>query len=615
MRTPDGNPDSFVDDLDDWQNASVMSGFQEFDPINERSRAKHSAESQPQLHQLGEPDWSAWETPRNASPTLDPAEPTKDEHFFAAYDRMGLGEQQRKASPPIIDLRPMEKKLEREKELASSGLQADDIRFFESFDTNPRAAMAKSREDSYRRIVSLNDGQKESMNEAQASPMNIQITPRKEGRPSTADYFGGGDDLLTGSPTVMRADQAAATSMSPKREGSWTEAAGVWAGSLKRTFGSLRGHLPTARDFYVPETEGEESRGPTRTPSPDRRAEPRPKDVAGQEIQAPKRHSRKLVQSEGHSHGTPFASTFDSHSVSQPPTRSNGGSQHSGTALHAVPGHHSSAPVSGAPGFDPNTGRNWNTGAWSLTSQQETERRNRPIPVALKGRREETQEVVDDSLAARLTARLPKRLQLGKTWKLLYSSDQHGISLSTLYWKVASGLDVNKGGGRSGGGVADAEGWLRGASTATKAALTGANVQRVGSGLSIGDAGLVLAIKDNDDHVFGAFVNERLRAQSTYYGNGECFLWKQTDGGSLKAYPWTGKNDYMALTEAHYLSFGGGEGKYGLWVDGALETGVSASCPAFDNEVLCDGLEESRPNEGEARFECITLEVWACGID
>jgi hypothetical protein len=142
----------------------------------------------------------------------------------------------------------------------------------------------------------------------------------------------------------------------------------------------------------------------------------------------------------------------------------------------------------------------------------------------------------------------------------------------------------------------------------------------VGGGLSsISDAGLVLALKDGDDNVFGAFVNEKLRPQQHYYGSGECFLWKTTRSGKevgVERFRWTGKNDYMVLSESTFLSVGGGEGKFGLWVDGALEKGVSACCPAFDNEVLCDAMPRGKgQREGEKRFECYGLEVWAVGID
>lgn len=89
-------------------------------------------------------------------------------------------------------------------------------------------------------------------------------------------------------------------------------------------------------------------------------------------------------------------------------------------------------------------------------------------------------------------------------------------------------------------------------------------------------------------------------------------------GESIETYRWTGRNDYMVLTEAHYFSVGGGEGRYGLWLDAALERGVSSPCPAFDNAVLCDDVAKSAGQPGdvaEGSFDCMGLEVWAVGLD
>ncbi|KAI3479257.1 hypothetical protein L1887_58688 [Cichorium endivia] len=116
----------------------------------------------------------------------------------------------------------------------------------------------------------------------------------------------------------------------------------------------------------------------------------------------------------------------------------------------------------------------------------------------------------------------------------------------------------------------------------------------VGGGLSsISDAGLVLALKDGDDNVFGAFVNEKLRPQQHYYGSGECFLWKTTRSA-------------WAVARA---SLGCG------WMARWRRASVRA-VRAFDNEVLCDAMPRGKgQREGEKRFECYGLEVWAVGID
>jgi TLD len=107
------------------------------------------------------------------------------------------------------------------------------------------------------------------------------------------------------------------------------------------------------------------------------------------------------------------------------------------------------------------------------------------------------------------------------------------------------------------------------------------------------------------------------------------FLWRYVEG-KLDVYNWTGKNDYVALCEPEYLSFGGGcvhflflfyllclnfeilnrDGRYGLYLDDTLLDGSSARCPTFENEPLCSpGMRKG----GNVTFECVGLEVWAVG--
>ncbi|KAK0526895.1 oxidation resistance protein 1 [Tilletia horrida] len=292
----------------------------------------------------------------------------------------------------------------------------------------------------------------------------------------------------------------------------------------------------------------------------------------------------------------------------------------------------------------------------------------RPITVTLTDRHELTSEVIMPWHASHLQAALPPRLRLGRTWKLLYSLDQHGMSLATLYNNVARGLDPSRARGGTGAGgasdLASGDSYMRGASAAARGAVgigTGGGLRKVGGGLSITEAGLILAVKDADDNIFGAFINERLRPKSSYYGTGECFLWKTTrqppsllainpdlEPNRIKTFRWTGRNDYVLLTEASFLSMGGGDnGRYGLWLDSSLENGVSSRCSTFGNDVLCDdepggeeqdgggdlAMEREREEErkdpfgllggqngvdddgGEAKFEVMGLEVWAVGID
>lgn len=177
---------------------------------------------------------------------------------------------------------------------------------------------------------------------------------------------------------------------------------------------------------------------------------------------------------------------------------------------------------------------------------------------------------------------LSSRLRLQRTWTLLYSLDLHGTSLTTLF----------------------------------------ANVQR---GLVRSAGGCVLCVSDMRGGVFGAYVNEAFVRREGYYGSGECFLWRveafpPSDafrvGPIVRTYRWTGANDYIVLSDASAtLSVGGGDGKFGLWMDKDLEKGFSAPCPAFRNDVLCDAgyVKDNGQGEQEGKFDIQAVECWAVG--
>ncbi|KAG0041325.1 oxidation resistance protein 1 [Gryganskiella cystojenkinii] len=293
---------------------------------------------------------------------------------------------------------------------------------------------------------------------------------------------------------------------------------------------------------------------------------------------------------------------------------------------------------------------------------------NKLPALQLLDRNDDTDPVLDLDVAHQIRLELPRKLRNATKWSLVYSSDQHGISMTTLYHRCK------------------------------------------------GKGPIILAIKDTTDAVFGAFVNEEFKTNLSYYGTGECFLWNVTTvigspqlqtpgsptfgpsplpspspfqlssnvttpyngrspspshisstssntsrgnnnngaggdrrhdlfmamndqlslavrspsplsnsplqvtnsasssptlkptistpssagGGSTAATPsrrrkrqrmaqfwkWSGKNDYMVLSEPGFIGLGGGDGKFGLWIHSDLETGHSARCATFDNEPL-----------------------------
>lgn len=237
-------------------------------------------------------------------------------------------------------------------------------------------------------------------------------------------------------------------------------------------------------------------------------------------------------------------------------------------------------------------------------------------PLTLNGYKPSTPQsakLLPRALAEEIRLLVPPRLQLVDEWNLTYSLEQNGVSLATLYDKS----DDYRG--------------KRG--------------------------GFVLVIRDGNGGVFGAYLSDAPHPASHFYGTGECFLWRAhtlpsiptlsslplppsadttnaqrmttlahtknsnslsppiseqgsrsgtttPEGIRFKAFPYSGVNDYMIFCEQGYLSVGGGDGHYGLWLDDNLDKGVSNSCPTFGNEPLSD--------EG-IKFEVLGVELWYIG--
>lgn len=188
-------------------------------------------------------------------------------------------------------------------------------------------------------------------------------------------------------------------------------------------------------------------------------------------------------------------------------------------------------------------------------------------PLTLHGYKPSTREagrLLSAGLAEEIRLLVPPRLQLVDTWDMVYSLEQNGVSLATLY------AQADEYRGRRGG--------------------------------------FVLVVRDASGGVFGAYLSDAPRPQSHFFGTGECFLWRAhllpalpdvanlppppsadtthavrmttvaTKGAlsppdsksasrsgtstperiRFKAFPYSGVNDYMIFCEQGFLSVGGG---------------------------------------------------------
>lgn len=226
--------------------------------------------------------------------------------------------------------------------------------------------------------------------------------------------------------------------------------------------------------------------------------------------------------------------------------------------------------------------------------------------------------LLDEELAGNIRNLLPPRLQLFDQWELVYSLEQHGISLNSLYrnCNIENQLQKMR-------NVKNERGF---ADNIVRGMVTfGSDTHRLSGPRP---HGYVMVIRDEKNNRFGCYLNENLRPldQKRYYGNGECFLWKCEwyDGSKLlgdtenkalrelrfKAFLYTGLNDNVIYSNLDFIAVGSSQGQNGLWIDKSLYSGVSYPCETFGNEIL---NEQERTGNKFGKFKIMSLEVWRVG--
>ena len=145
----------------------------------------------------------------------------------------------------------------------------------------------------------------------------------------------------------------------------------------------------------------------------------------------------------------------------------------------------------------------------------------------------------------------------------------------------------------------------------------------------------VIGVETKDGHVFGAFCSSPWRVQPSWFGSGECFLWRlkksRLAGGGQKpnydfdnemeVYPYTGHDEQIQYCTERTLAVGGGEWSLrngiddtsphqdepvgiAFMLDGDLMGGETNSCATFANPRLCGKAS------GSNEFDIVGLEVW-----
>ncbi|GMM42636.1 hypothetical protein FOG51_01341 [Hanseniaspora uvarum] len=218
-----------------------------------------------------------------------------------------------------------------------------------------------------------------------------------------------------------------------------------------------------------------------------------------------------------------------------------------------------------------------NADAYSSSSSLSTDF----IPVSLSDYKNTTKHrLLKEEMVSDLRTLMPMRVKLYKTWTLLYSMEENGSSLSTLYRCCQKDYDEYR------------------------------YKQQ-----SFSRNGYLLIIQDMKDGIFGVYTDEPFHplANNKFYGNGESFLWRIEESKNNKGtytfegFPFQDENFYVVYSDKNILRIGGGgssNGGAGLWIDDMLLTGGTNTCKTFNNPVL---------SEQGTIFRIKALEVWKIG--
>lgn len=185
---------------------------------------------------------------------------------------------------------------------------------------------------------------------------------------------------------------------------------------------------------------------------------------------------------------------------------------------------------------------------WEMLTYEDAKRRSACSSTVEQSLDEESHLLTEEDID-KLSRHVPS-----STWILVYSTNQHGMSLNMLYHRLR---DV--------------------------------------------ETPVLLVVKDQEGFVFGVFSPISPRMDTSFCRFGKSYFF--TCRPQFKIYPCRGRNSYYMTGDANGLAFGSSEGKFGLWLDSDLYHGRSTACETYDSEML-SATED---------FICLGVEVWTFG--
>ena len=155
----------------------------------------------------------------------------------------------------------------------------------------------------------------------------------------------------------------------------------------------------------------------------------------------------------------------------------------------------------------------------------------------------DTSHFLSDQMEMDIYLQLPPEVQ-NQHWSLAYSTENNGFSLHNLYRTVAEEPEP-----------------------------------------------FMIAILDNNGHIFGAFLTCTPQLCENFIGTGRSWLFAYSDenessNSKINIFQWSGKNEYFFRGSSDSIVIGAAEGKFGILVDGDLHRGRIQECSTFDNWPL-----------------------------
>ena len=111
----------------------------------------------------------------------------------------------------------------------------------------------------------------------------------------------------------------------------------------------------------------------------------------------------------------------------------------------------------------------------------------------------------------------------------------------------------------------------------------------------------IIVIEDQNENIFGGFINDKIKCSDNFYGTGESFVFTFYKSERIHCFHATGTNDLYIRTDEDSISIGASSNLYSLFVNGDFNTGYTDYTKTFNNPLLTE----------DSKFDIYRMEIWS----